>query len=160
MANTVRWTTANVCERRVADSLPDIDQKLIGKEFERSSSVPITAEQLIAYARAYGETKACYVEDGPDLIATPTFPVSLRREKFVPEGIPIGLMYRGMDAGKEIELGVHVRVGDVLTGVGKVHDVYDKTGRSGNLRFLVLRMVISNQRDEMVAVIDQKMMFR
>ncbi len=144
----------------MAEPLPEIDERLIGQEFERSSSKPITAEQIIRYARACGETDPRYVEDGPGLLAAPTFPVTLRREKFVPEGIPLEIMYRGMDAGKDIELGVPVRVGDVLTGIGEVHDVYDKTGRSGNLRFLVLRMVIRNQRDEMVAVIDQKMMFR
>ncbi len=142
------------------DSLPEIDRSLLGREFERSVSQPITAAQIIRYARACGETDPRYVEEGPDLIATRTFPITLRREKYVPEGIPRDLMYRGMDAGKDVELGAAVRVGDVLTAVGTLHDVYDKTGRTGKLRFLVLRMVVVNQRDEMVAIVDQKMMFR
>lgn len=144
----------------MAEPLPEIDPALIGREFERSVSSPVTAAQLIRYARACGETASHYVEEGPRLVATPTFAITLRREKFVPDGIPIELLYRGMDAGKDIELGVPVRAGDVLTAVGTLHDVYDKTGRSGRLRFLVLRMEVTNQRGERVAVVDQKMMFR
>ena len=144
----------------MAEPLPEIDRALIGREFERSVSRPVTAAQMIRYARACGETAPRYVEEGPHLVATRTFPITLRREKYVPDGIPMDLMYRGMDAGKDIEFGAEVRAGDVLTAVGSLHDVYDKTGRSGKLRFLVLRMVVTNQRDEMVAVVDQKMMFR
>lgn len=144
----------------MAEPLPEIDPALIGREFERSVSPPITAERMIRYARACGETDPRYVDEGADLVAAPTFAVTLRREKFVPDGVPLDLMYRGMDAGKDIELGVPVRAGDVLTAVGSLHDVYDKTGRTGKLRFLVLRMSVTNQRGEMVAVVDQKMMFR
>ncbi len=138
----------------------ELDRSLIGQEFERSKSKPVTADQLIRYSRACGETAACYIEDGPDLVANPTFAITLHRKKWVPDGIPMDLMYRGMDAGKDVEIGVRVRVGDVLTGVGTLHDIYEKTGRSGNLTFLVLRVSVFNQREEMVAVIDQKMMFR
>jgi hypothetical protein len=41
-----------------------------------------------------------------------------------------------------------------------VHDIYEKTGRSGTMHFIVLRASITNQRGETVATIDQKMMFR
>jgi hypothetical protein len=41
-----------------------------------------------------------------------------------------------------------------------VHDVYEKTGRSGTMVFIVFRTAVTNQRGEMVAVVDQKMMFR
>ncbi len=143
-----------------AADLSVLNKSLVGQEFERSVSGSIEADQIIGYARASGETDPKYLEDGPDLVAPPTFPITLRRERWVPEGIPAGLMYRGMDAGKDIEFGVPVRVGDTLRGVGSVHDVYEKTGRTGRLVFLVLRQVITNQRDEMVAVVDQKMMFR
>ncbi len=144
----------------MADPLADIDRALLGQVFEQSISKPVTAEQMIRYAQACGETDPRYLEDGPDLVANPTFAVTLRREKFVPEGVPRDLIYRGMDAGKDVEIGVHVRPGDVLTGVSTLHDIYEKTGRSGKLTFLVLRLVVENQRGEMVAVIDQKMMFR
>jgi hypothetical protein len=41
-----------------------------------------------------------------------------------------------------------------------VHDVYEKTGRSGTMVFIVFRTTLTNQRGEMVAVVDQKMMSR
>ncbi len=144
----------------MADPLVDLDRSLLGKIFEHSVSKPVSAEQMIRYARACGETDARYLEDGPGLIANPTFPITLRRERFVPEGVSRDLIYRGMDAGKDVEIGVAVRPGDVLTGVSTLHEIYEKTGRSGKLTFLVLRLVVTNQRDEMVSVIDQKMMFR
>jgi 3-methylfumaryl-CoA hydratase len=64
------------------------------------------------------------------------------------------------DAGKDIDFGVPIRVGDVLTAVSTVHDLYEKTGRSGSMAFVVLRTVVTNQRDERVVTIDQKMMFK
>ena len=115
---------------------------------------------MIRYARACGETDPRYLEDGPDLVATPTFPITMRREKFFPDGVTRDLIFRGMDAGKDVEVGVPVRPGDLLTGVSTLHEIYEKTGRSGKLTFLVMRLVVTNQRDEMVSVIDQKMMFR
>ncbi len=144
----------------MADPLADLDRDLLGQVFEQSISKPVTAEQMIQYARACGETDSRYIEDGPDLTATPTFSLTLRRERFVPEGVPRDLLFRGMDAGKDVEIGASVRPGDVLTGVSTLHEIYEKTGRSGKLTFLVMRLVVTNQRDEMVAVIDQKLMFR
>jgi acyl dehydratase len=150
-----------------SEPLPEFDRSLLGKEFERSVSDPVTAEQMIRYAVACGETDPIYLDEdaavsGPHggLVATPTFPVTIRRRHFMPKEIPRNFFVRGMDAGKEIEIGVLVRPGDVLTGNSTVHDVYEKTGRSGKLTFLVFRSVITNQREEMVATIDQRMMFR
>ena len=93
------------------------------------------------------------------MTASPTFVLRLRGSRFMPENMP-NLGRTGFDAGKDIEFGVPVRVGDVLTAVSTVHDIYEKTGRSGSMAFVVLRTVVTNQRDEEVAVIDQKMMFR
>jgi hypothetical protein len=41
-----------------------------------------------------------------------------------------------------------------------VHDIYEKTGRSGTMVFIVFRTTVSNQRGETVSVVDQRMMFR
>ena len=77
----------------------------------------------------------------------------------MPSNLPKDLRI-GLDAGKDIEFGVPVRVGDVLTASSTVHDIFEKTGRTGTMKFLVLRTVITNQREQQVAVMDQKMMFR
>lgn len=148
-------------------SLPEFDRALIGEEFDRVVSRPVTAAEILRFARACGETDPnCTDEEaaknGPHrgLIAPPLFAVSLRRERFVPAGIPRKVMYRGMDAGKDVEVGVPIRPGDILTSVATVHDIYEKTGRSGAMTFLVFRTVVTNQRGETAAIIDQRMLFK
>jgi acyl dehydratase len=144
-----------------------LDPSVIGREFDRTTFGPITAEQIIRYARAYGENDPIYTDEaaaaaGPHrgLVGPPTFPVSVRREIFLPKEVPDALGYDGFDAGKDIDLGVPVRPGDVLTSSTTIHETYEKTGRSGSMVFLVLRTVVTNQKDELVATMDQRMMFR
>jgi len=131
----------------------DFDHAIIGSEFDRTVFAPVTKEAIQDYVVASGEPGA------NDVSAPPTFVVRLRGHRWMPENMP-NLGRVGFDAGKDIEFGVPVRVGDVLTAVSTVHDIYEKTGRSGSMAFVVLRTVVTNQRDDQVAVIDQKMMFR
>ncbi len=131
----------------------DFDRSIIGSEFDRTVFAPVTQDAIQDYVAASGEPAA------NDVTAPPTFVVRLRGHRWMPENMP-NLGRTGFDAGKDIDFGVPVRVGDVLTAVSTVHDIYEKTGRTGNMAFVVLRTVVSNQRDEEVAVIDQKMMFR
>jgi hydroxyacyl-ACP dehydratase HTD2-like protein with hotdog domain len=139
----------------------EFDPAILGQEFDRTQHEPVTAEELIAFSRALGETAPCYVEPGPDLIGHPTHCVRFRGRKFFPENLPAGLRLRmSFDAGKDIELGVPLGAGDRITGVSTLHEIYEKTGRSGSMVFVVLRFTLSNQRGEMVATIDNRMMYR
>jgi len=131
----------------------DFDRSIIGSEFDRTVFDPVAQETIDQYVRVSGEPIPA-----PG-VAPPTFVVRLRGDRFMPANMP-NLGRTGFDAGKDIEFGVPVRVGDVLTAVSTVHDIYEKTGRSGSMAFVVLRGLITNQRGELVAVIDQKMMFR
>jgi acyl dehydratase len=135
-----------------------VDPALIGQEYDHTVFAPVTEAEIREYIEASREVPA---EDGEadDLIAPPTFVVRLRGRRFMPGGMP-ERGRTGFDAGKDIEFGVPVRPGDVLTASSTVHDLYEKTGRSGSMAFVVLRTVITNQRDQLVATIDQKMMFR
>jgi hypothetical protein len=132
------------------------DRSIIGREFDHTELEPITAEEILEFIAVTGET-----EPPPalaDLVAPPTFVVRVRGQRFVPPNL--AGVTSGLDAGKDIEFGVPIRPGDVLTSVSTVHDIYEKTGRSGIMSFVVLRTVVTNQRGEQVAVIDQRMMFR
>ena len=131
----------------------DFDRSIIGSEFDRTVFAPVTKDAIQQYVAASGEPAA------NEVTAPPTFVVRLRGHRWMPENMP-NLGRVGFDAGKDIEFGVPVRVGDVLTAVSTVHDIYEKTGRSGSMVFVVLRTVVTNQREDEVAVIDQKMMFR
>jgi len=129
------------------------DPSIIGSEFDRTVFAPVGPEAIAEYAATTDEPCPA------DGVAPPTFVVRLRGHRFMPANMP-NLGRAGFDAGKDIDFGAPVRVGDVLTAVSTVHDIYEKTGRSGSMAFIVLRTVLTNQRDEQVAVIDQKMMFR
>lgn len=137
-----------------------IDRSIVGQEFDRTSFPAVTAEQIVAYATACGETDARWLTPRPDLVAPPTFVFSLRGKHFVPKNMPINLGRNSFDAGKDIEMGADVVPGDQLTATSTVHDIYEKTGRTGSMTFVVFRTTVTNQRQETVAVVDQKMMFR
>ena len=137
-----------------------VDRSLVGQEFDHSVFPPVTAEQIVAYARACGETDPRWTQPGPRLVAPPTFALSLRGRHFMPKHMPTSLGQHMFDAGKDVEVGEPVVPGDVLTSISTVHDVYEKTGRSGRMTFVVFRTTVTNQRQETVAAVDQKMMFR
>ena len=134
----------------------DFDRSIIGSEFDRTVLPPVTREEILEYSAACGEPCG---GDGANLIAPPTFVVRVRGKHFMPPNMPF-MGPSGFDAGKDIEFGVPIRIGDVLTAASTVHDIYEKTGRSGTMAFVVLRTTVTNQRNERVAIIDQKMMFR
>ncbi len=134
----------------------EVDRSIIGREFDRTVFGPIGRAQILEYSEASGEPCG---EDGNGLTAPPTFVVTLRGRRLMPSEVR-KLGRAGLDAGKDIEFGVPVHVGDMLTSVSAIHDIYEKTGRSGRMGFLVLRTVVTNQEDRSVAVVDQRMMFR
>lgn len=139
----------------------DIDPAIIGEEFDRATYGPITAEELIAYARALGETRPEYTEPGPGLVGHPTYCVRYRGTKWFPENLPKTIdIRRGMDAGKDIEFGVPLRPGDTVDLRCTLHEIYEKTGRTGSMYFTVLRFTMTNQRGETVAVVDNRFMHR
>ena len=139
----------------------DLDRSIIGEEFDRTTYDPVTADELIAFAEAVGETDPRYTTPGPDLVAHPTFAVRFKGQKFFPDNLPESLRFRmSFDAGKDLDVGVPVRPGDAITIVSTLHDVYEKTGRSGSMVFVVVRFTLLNQRGEEVAVVDNRLMYR
>ncbi|GIX47486.1 MAG: hypothetical protein KatS3mg131_1697 [Candidatus Tectimicrobiota bacterium] len=67
---------------------------------------------------------------------------------------------RGFDGGKECRFYAPIRPGDTITGVDRIAEVYEKTGRSGNMIFVVRESELTNQRGEKVAVIRQSLIRR
>jgi len=138
-----------------------VDPALIGSEYDVVEHPPVSAEELIAFARALGATEPEYTQPGPDLRAHPTWAVRYHGRRPYPERLPSELDFRrGMDAGKDVEFGVPILPGDTITVRSTLHDVYEKTGRSGSMTFVVLRVTLTNQRGERVAVVDNRFMHR
>jgi hypothetical protein len=139
----------------------DLDPTILGKEFDHAVYGPVTAEEIVEFARSLGATRPEYTQPGPDLVAHPTFCVRYKGNKFYPENIPKNINVRtGFDAGKDIELGVPVRPGDTVDVRCTLHEVYEKTGRSGSMYFVVIRFIMTNQRGEMLAIVDNRFMHR
>ena len=135
-----------------------VDRSLLGQEFDHSESEPVTAEEIREYAESLDETNPAYFGDEP--IAPATFCLRFRGSRFFHPAIPPEVFMRGFDAGKDIVFGVPVRPGDVVTTSNVLHDVYEKTGRSGTMVFIVTRQTMTNQKSETVAVIDSRFMLR
>ena len=138
-----------------------IDPAIIGQEFDHATYGPVTAEELIEFARALGETRREYLEAGPGLMGHPTYCVRYKGNKFYPESLPKTINIRtGFDAGKDIELGQPVRPGDTVDVRCTLHEIYEKTGRTGSMVFVVIRFTMTNQRGETLAVVDNRFMHR
>jgi hypothetical protein len=139
----------------------DFDPAILGKEFDCTVYEPVTDDELIAFARALGETNPRYVEPGPDLVGHPTFCLRYKGNRFYPESLPKNINVRtGFDAGKDLVLGVPVRPGDAVQIRATLHEVYEKTGRTGSMYFVVIRFTMTNQLGETLAVIDNRFMHR
>jgi acyl dehydratase len=148
-------------------AIRDIDRAVVGREYDSMTYPPVTAAELIAYARSLGVEDPIYLDEaaaaaGPyrGLVAFPTYVVKLRGGVFLPPEVTKEMTRAGFDAGKDIELGEPIRPGDVLTASSRITEIYDKTGRSGTMTFLVFRHEIRNQRDELVANVDNRLMQR
>jgi len=139
----------------------DLDPAIIGQEFDRTVEGPVTAEELVAFARALGETRPEYTEPGLGLVAHPTYCVRFRGGRFYPESLyKLIDVRRGFDAGKDIQLGEPIRPGDTIEVRSTLHEVYEKTGRTGSMYFVVIRFTLVNQRGDVVAVVDNRFMHR
>ena len=67
---------------------------------------------------------------------------------------------QGFDAGKDVEFVAPIRPGDEITLSSSVKEIYDKTGRSGTMVFVVVRSTLRNQKGEVVAHVDHRFMSR
>jgi acyl dehydratase len=144
----------------------EFDRSIIGQVFDETSFPPVTKEEILEFATALGEKNPLYTDEakaakGPygGLVAPPTLVTKLRAKKFTPEHLPkFGKV--GFDGGRDLEIHAPIRPGDVLTMVSTIHDIYEKTGRTGSMYFIVIRNEVTNQKGEKVAVIDHRIMQR
>ena len=142
------------------------DLSILGQVFDETTFAPVTKEEILEFAAALGETHPLYTDEeqarrGPygGLVAPPTFCTKLRGRRFLPKSLPrLGTV--GLDAGRDLEVHAPVRPGDVLTLRSSIDDIYEKTGRTGAMYFIVVRNEFTNQRGEKVAVVCHRIMRR
>lgn len=144
----------------------DFDPELIGKVFEITEPVPVTREMIRNFCEALAETNPLFTDDeaakkGPygGLVAPPSFAVTFRNGRHFFEHVP-RFGRAGLDAGKDLEFVAPLRPGDSVTLSSSVKEIYEKTGRSGSMVFVVVRSTLRNQHGEVVAHIDHRFMNR
>jgi len=130
----------------------------VGVAFEERA-FELDPQKMAEYARACGELASCYTDpDDPDFQAAPTFASSLQRGRGLPENFP-KMPGLGMDAGKAVEAFAPIRPG-AKTSRTHMHDIYAKTGRSGRMIFLVIRMALYDPDGTHVANADTRVVIR
>jgi len=128
---------------------------MIGRVLSTGSAT-VTAEHIAAFARALGDPDPLYVDAaaaarGPfkGIVAPPTYPIAFMIEAMsggMETFLELGLNFATLVHGEqEFEYRRPIRAGETLALTGRIADVYEKTGGSGTLDFVVLE---TEARDE------------
>lgn len=139
--------------------IEDLKTRFLKVDFDEQT-FSVTAAKLVDYAQACGEQAPRYTDPShPDFQAPPTFPSSFNAGRRLPDGFP-NLPGLGMDAGKAVSPKKPIRPDTKLTGRSHIHDIYTKSGRSGRMVFIVLRMDLFDPAGEHLASADTSMVIR
>jgi len=140
-------------------NIDELKEKFLNRPFDEQT-FPVNADAIVAYAQACGELAPRYTDPAhPNFQAPPTFPSSFNAGRDLPEGFPHfpGL---GMDAGKSVSPKQPIRAGVELMGRSHIHDIYAKSGRSGRMVFIVIRMEVFDPSGTQLATADTSMVIR
>lgn len=141
--------------------LEALKTKWIGRQFDEKE-FEVSLERAQSWARACGETRPEFCDpQRPDFQVPVTFPAQYTGRKAFPKELT-DLFLRGLpfDAGKRVESHAPIRPGEKLIGRSEIHDIYEKTGRSGNMLFIVHRMTFMSLQDELKSIVDWRMVVR
>ena len=105
----------------------------------------VEAGHLKRFAEAIGDPNPRWLNEAP-----PTFLVALSPASYhLDEAEEYGKGW--LNGGNRFEYLEPVRVGDNITATSKVVDVYEKTGSSGSLLFIIFETEYTNQHGRTVA---------
>lgn len=112
---------------------------LIGRELSTGSAT-IDAEHVASFAAALRDDNPAY--RGPNATAPLTYPIAFMTQAMaggMDTFLELGLDFMTLVHGEqEFEYRRPLRVGETLTLTGRIGDIYEKTGSSGTLDFVVL----------------------
>ena len=140
--------------------------KLIGRRFESGEPYLVTASRIASFCASVGDNNPLYVDAdaakaGPfgAIVAPPAFVASFRYADNVFDQLP-AFGRGGLMGGIDIELDRVIAAGDSIRVSSELKEIYEKTGRTGTMIFVVVRSTLINQRGEVVARVDHRMMNR
>jgi acyl dehydratase len=136
-----------------------LNKALVGREFA-PFVVSVERGKIKEFARAIGDLNPFYLDDRVgqasewgDIVAPPTFMTTFRdaagdNADFLRElGTDISRLLHGE---QEFELHRPLRPGDTLLCRSRIVDIYEKTGRSGPMGFVVREMVATDRAGDIV----------
>jgi acyl dehydratase/predicted metal-dependent phosphoesterase TrpH len=143
----------------------EFDRSVVGREVH-VGTLEVTAESVRHYCDALEETNPLYTdeqfatEQGPykGLIAPPGILQTARLQS--PPDPQVKFGDQAFMAGTRQEFFFPIRPGDVIDAYGQVKEVYEKTGRSGRMVFVVRSTRYVNQHGENVAITENSMVLR
>ncbi len=139
----------------------DFDRSLLGRVFQTTRPVQITAEMIASFCAMMGETNPIYIDPlAPQAapIAPPAFVATFRALEDIFDHLPKHVPR--LAAGMDVEFVEPIRAGDAISISSRLAETYTKTGRSGVMTFFVIRSMLINQRGGVVARIDHRFTYR
>ena len=105
----------------------------------------VEAGHVRRFVEAIGDPNPRWNKEAPPTFLVALAPVSLHLNDAEDYG-------KGwLNGGNQFEYFAPVMIGDQITAKGRIVDVYDKPGSSGDLLFIIFESDYSNQRGELVA---------
>ncbi len=136
-----------------------INKGVLGKEFP-PFAVTVERGKVKEFARAIGDLNPLYLDDRVgaasewgDLIAPPTFAITFRDEGADTNALLRELgtdISRVLHGEQEFELHQPLQPGRTYLCRAKVVDMYEKTGKSGPMGFVVRETTITDADNEIV----------
>ncbi len=137
-----------------------INTSIKGKEYA-PYVVHVERGKIKEFARAIGDLSPFYLDDevgraSPwgDIIAPPTFPITFKDEKADTGSMLKDLgtdLSRILHGEQEFEHFKPIRPGDTLLCRGRISDIYEKSGKSGPMAFVVRETTITDADNDVVA---------
>ena len=139
-----------------------VNKDVKGKEYP-PFTVTVERGKIKEFARAIGDLSPFYLDDAVgrasewgDIVAPPTFPITFRDEN-----ADTGVMLRdlGVDISRilhgeqEFESYKPIRPGETYLCRSRITDIYEKTGRSGAMAFVVREMTVTDPDNEIVSLV-------
>jgi acyl dehydratase len=137
-----------------------INTSIKGKEYA-PYVVHVERGKIKEFARAIGDLSPFYLDDevgraSPwgDVIAPPTFAITFKDEKADTASLLKDLgtdISRILHGEQEFEHFKPIRPGDTLLCRGRISDIYEKSGKSGPMAFVVRETTITDSANDVVA---------
>ena len=121
---------------------------MIGRVLSTGSAT-VTSEHIAAFARALGDLNPLYLDaeaarqgEFGTIIAPPTYPIAFMTQAMsggLDTFLELGLDFMTLVHGEqEFDYVRPILAGETLTLTGRIADIYEKSGSSGTLDFVVL----------------------